>query len=173
MSRTPKFYRSSGLYGIKRGTRPGGRPLIQGPLISKKTRKKIKKGVKKFTSGVKDLFSGDNIGNKYASVNYLARNSKKAINKKDAPSQSVTALNQGSNKFQSDATALQSDAQSRQIYGGTAAQRQTASGLAATNATDALFATGSTQNSGFQKFGDYGFKMKRGGKVKDKYSQYD
>jgi len=171
MSRTPKFYRSSGLYGIKRGargTRPGGRPLIQGPLISKQKRKNIKKNVKNFTSGVKDLFS-----NKYASVNYLARNSKKAINKKDAPSQNVTALNQGSSKFQSDATALQSDAQSRQIYGGTAAQRATASGMAATNATDALFATGSTQNSGFQKFGDYGFSLKRGGKIKDKYSQYD
>ena len=42
-----------------------------------------------------------------------------------------------------------------------------------TNATDALFTTGSTQSSGFQKFGNYGFKMKRGGKVKDKYSQYD
>ena len=41
------------------------------------------------------------------------------------------------------------------------------------NATDALFTTGSTQASSFQKFGDYGFKMKRGGKVKDKYSQYD
>ena len=42
-----------------------------------------------------------------------------------------------------------------------------------TNATDALFTTGSTQASSFQKFGDYGFKMKRGGKVKNKYSQYD
>ena len=42
-----------------------------------------------------------------------------------------------------------------------------------TNATDALFTTGSTQASSFQKFGDYGFKMKRGGKIKNKYSQYD
>jgi hypothetical protein len=41
------------------------------------------------------------------------------------------------------------------------------------NATDALFTTGSTQASSFQKFGDYGFKMKRGGKIKNKYSQYD
>ena len=114
---------------------------------------KPRKGANKkgFVSKVKNLFSKDNVSNKYASINYLNRESKKVKNKKNTPVESVTALNQGTNIFQPDATALQSDAKSRQIYGGTAAQRATASNVAATNDTDALFASGGRQTKNTSK----------------------
>lgn len=49
----------------------GGRPLIQGPLISKQKRNQIKQGVNKFTGGVKDLFTKDPLKNKYYSNDEL------------------------------------------------------------------------------------------------------
>lgn len=112
----------------------GGKPLIQGPLISRKKRNQIKGSVNNFTGGVKDFFTRDNIANKYATIDDLNKGSGKGLkglfNKKSSPAENITPLDQGSGMFQSDATALQSDAKSGQIYGGTAAQRKEAAGLA-------------------------------------------
>jgi len=80
---------------------------------------------------IKNLFTRDNIANKYATIDDLNKGSGKGLfNRKSSPVENVTPLDQGSNIFQTDATALQSDAKSRQIYGGTAEQRREAMALA-------------------------------------------
>lgn len=142
----------AGWMGQTSGRLGRGKPLFNKPLISSgkhkilgreftKTtsgdflwhgRDKSQPGMgSKIKSGVKDLFTRDNIANKYATIDDLNKGSGKGLfNKKSSPAENITPLDQGSGMFQSDATALQSDAKSGQIYGGTAAQREEAAGLA-------------------------------------------
>ena len=83
---------------------------------------------------IKNLFSRDNVANKYATIDDLNKGSGKGLKglfkKKSSPAESITSLDKGSSMLQSDATALQSDAMSGQIYGGTADQRSEAASLA-------------------------------------------
>lgn len=114
-------YTSQGWMGQTSGSLGGGRPLIQGPLISRQKRNQIKRGVNKFTGGVKDVFT-KNPSNKYQSV------PQSSVAPAAPEGASLEAQMPG--VFESDATALQSDAMSGEIYGGSSAERAEAASLA-------------------------------------------
>jgi hypothetical protein len=148
---------SQGWMGQTSGSLGGGRPLIQGPLISKKKRKQIKQGVNKFTGGVKegvnkftggvkDLFTKDPIKNKYQSVPQSSVSTVNPVAAAAPEGGSLAAQMPGA--FESDATALQSDAMSGQIYGGTSSQRAEAASLATGGPAEAGGGKGGKKGSG-------------------------